>query len=103
MVHKMKRKKVGGFTLIELIVVIAILGVLMAIIVPNFFQYRETVQQQADETTIQSAVRAIQMIQATDGTVSEAEVEKYLEGDITTEQYNEAVTRANGPTPTVTP
>jgi type IV pilus assembly protein PilA len=32
----MKKKKLKGFTLIEIIVVIAILGILMAILVPSF-------------------------------------------------------------------
>lgn len=35
----MKKKKNGGFTLVELIVVVAILAVLMAILIPQYIQY----------------------------------------------------------------
>lgn len=41
-------KKLRGFTLIELIVVIAIIGVLSAIIVPNMVGYMETANNTAD-------------------------------------------------------
>ncbi|HWA81892.1 MAG TPA: prepilin-type N-terminal cleavage/methylation domain-containing protein [Fimbriimonadaceae bacterium] len=39
----MKRnKKSGGFTLVEIMIVVLIIGVLMAIAVPNFIKARET-------------------------------------------------------------
>ncbi|NLL18558.1 MAG: prepilin-type N-terminal cleavage/methylation domain-containing protein [Clostridia bacterium] len=48
-----RRKNQRGFTLIELIIVIAILGVLIAIIVPRFSGFTEGAKVRADESNVE--------------------------------------------------
>ncbi len=47
MLRKLRRKNQKGFTLIELMIVIAIIGILAAIAIPNFLAYRTKGQNSA--------------------------------------------------------
>jgi type IV pilus assembly protein PilA len=47
MLQKLTRKNQKGFTLIELMIVIAIIGILAAIAIPNFLAYRTKGQNSA--------------------------------------------------------
>jgi len=42
-------KKVKGFTLIEVMIVLAIIGILTAIVVPNFIAYKEKKEKEAKQ------------------------------------------------------
>ena len=59
MLQKMTRTNEKGFTLIELMIVIAIIGILAAIAIPNFIAYRNKAFCSAAETDANSVAGAI--------------------------------------------
>jgi prepilin-type N-terminal cleavage/methylation domain-containing protein len=59
MLRAFYRKREGGFTLIELMIVVAIVGILAAIAVPNFISYRNKSRIAASVGSIESIRAAI--------------------------------------------
>ncbi|MGD9097078.1 MAG: prepilin-type N-terminal cleavage/methylation domain-containing protein [Desulfobacterales bacterium] len=58
MLQKLRNNK-EGFTLIELMIVIAIIGILAAIAIPNFIAYRDKAFCSAAESDVQTVMGAI--------------------------------------------
>lgn len=59
LVNKLKNRK--GFTLIELIVVLAVLAVIMAIAIPRFMGVQERAEEDADEATLEMVAKAAEL------------------------------------------
>lgn len=95
---KLFRKKKKGFTPIELIVVIAILGILASIAIPKFKNTAANAEEQAKEATIRTVNSAYQIYLAA-GNSAETWPENYVNGAKKAESGNNIVIDVKGGTP----
>jgi prepilin-type N-terminal cleavage/methylation domain-containing protein len=56
--HVRERRKRRGFTLVEIMIVIAIIGLLLAIAIPNFIRAREVSQATACQSNLKNLIGA---------------------------------------------
>ena len=85
MTNKTSRK--SGFTLVEIMIVVAIIGLLAAIAIPNFVRARTQSQKNAcinNLRQVDSAVQtwALETKQAADATASFGDIKDYLKNEV---------------------
>ena len=85
---KFKTSRKSGFTLVEIMIVVAIIGLLAAIAIPNFVRARTTSQMNAcinNLRQIDGAVQqwALETKAATNATVTFANISGYLKSAVT--------------------
>ena len=91
------RKSNKGFTLVELIIVVAIIAVLSAVVAPQYIKYVERSRQGVDASTLEEVRHAIEVEVAIQGaTAGSATIAS--DGDITVPTAYAAVTDVTGAT-----
>ena len=63
-----RRRSEGGFTLVELLVVIIIIGILFMILIPSFMKYRVRADKSAAQANVRAAIPAVKEYFADNGT-----------------------------------
>jgi type IV pilus assembly protein PilA len=111
LINSLKNKK--GFTLIELIVVLAVLAVIMAIAVPRFLGVQEDAKKEADASTAAMIAKAAELYLVTENidlpaadSTTLVDIDdltddgKYVNSDINYQYY---ITTSGGVEITITP
>jgi len=72
----MKRKKLKGFTLIELVIVLVIISILLAVAIPSINKYKEKAQSTADNMNMLALKEAATMYCIENGWDNKTELSK---------------------------
>jgi prepilin-type N-terminal cleavage/methylation domain-containing protein len=84
---QIKRNRKHGFTLVEIMIVVAIIGLLAAIAIPNFVRARTTSQKNACVNNLRQIDGAIQQWALENqkqgsATVANTDIQPYLKGNV---------------------
>ena len=85
---KMLKKKVKGFTLIEMLIVLGIISILLLLFVPNLSKQKEAIQKKGDAAIVKIVESQMDIYELDHGVRPTAEELKNLEM-ITKEQLKE--------------
>ena len=75
------KKRNQGFTLVEIMIVVAIIAILAAVAIPNFIRYRKTAQMNACISNLKQIQAAVEQCKLAGKTVGDSEiygVDKYI-------------------------
>lgn len=93
MINNLKKKLRSnkGFTLVEMVIVLAIIGVIAALAIPIYGNIMEKANQTADEANIKTVETAVAVYQAENGALPSIDEETNTE-----EAFNELITELHG-------
>lgn len=86
---KKLRKKVKGFTLIEMVIVVAIIAMLTLLIIPNVVSQRNKAQKNSDTAFVQTIQTQVDLVEPKDEKNTFEALEK--NNHITKDQYQKLV------------